>query len=116
MVVAEPLERLAELRFVVVGGEDAVAELALEEDEAERPTARRAKQVRSKVLRKASEALAEKRYESFLLPAEVKKLLQKPGDERSWQKAEALRGIVRDRAELVETLVLETPEDVRGLS
>ena len=65
---------------------------------------------------KASEALSGKRYESFVLPAEVKALFQKPGDERSWQNAETLRGIVRRQAELEEAVVLESPEDVRRLA
>jgi len=77
---------------------------------------RKTKQARSRVLAKASEALAEKRYESFALPAEVKQLFQKPTDERSWKNAETLRGIVRRHAELAETLLLESGEDVRRLA
>ena len=77
---------------------------------------RKTKQARSRVLAKASEALAEKRYESFALPAAVKQLFQKPTDERSWKNAETLRGIVRRHAELAETLLLESGEDVRRLA
>ena len=77
-----------------------------EDEEDADQTQRKTKQARSRVLAKASEALAENRYESFALPTELKKLFQKPSDERSWPNAEALRDIVRRRAELEETLVL----------
>jgi len=68
------------------------------------------------VLAKVREAFAEARHENFALPAEVKALYQKKSDELSWKNADALRGIVRRRAELAETLVLETAVDVRRLA
>ena len=68
------------------------------------------------MLAKVSEAFAEARHENFALPAEVKALYQKKSDELSWKNADALRGIVRRRAELAETLVLETAVDVRRLA
>ena len=46
----------------------------------------------------------------------MKKLYQKKTDELSWKNTDALRGIVRRRAELAETLVLESAEDVRRLA
>ena len=95
--------------------ERASAGEAEDEEDADQ-TQRKTKQARSRVLAKASEALAENRYESFALPTELKKLFQKPSDERSWRNAKALRDIVRRRAELEETLVLESPEDVRRLA
>ena len=60
-----------------------------EEVEGKEPKVR---EVRSKVFAKVSETIAEKRFETFVLPPEVKALLQKPADERSWKNAETLRG------------------------
>ncbi len=95
------------------GGKDEEEEE--EEGDAEQ-IRRKNRQARSRVFAKASAALTEQRYESFVLPPEVKTLLQKPKDERSWRNAEALRDVVRRRAELEDALVLESPEDVRRLA
>ena len=81
------------------------------------PTADQEKRfARRRVYGRAAEAIAENRYESFMLPKEVKHLLNGPADERTWKNAETLRAIVRRRAELLETVNLMTPEEVEQLA